>query len=162
MSREELISAVIDELRANQVLTDMLDEQACALLGVNRTDGRALDVIDQRGRLTAGELAGALRMSTGAVTTLVDRLERAGLARRVPDLSDRRRVWIEVTPRLHEHAAKIYGRPADVFPDYGEWSDDELQTVLRFQRFGREWLEEKLAAAEKLAAEKLTRAYPGP
>jgi DNA-binding MarR family transcriptional regulator len=157
MSREELISAIIDEVRASQVLTDMLDEQACALLGVNRTDGRALDVIDQRGRLTAGELARALRMSTGAVTTLVDRLERAGLARRVADFSDRRRVWIEVTPRLREQAAKVYGRPTDVFAAYEEWADDELQTVLRFQRFGRAWLEETLAAAEKLA-----RDYPGP
>jgi hypothetical protein len=62
-----------------------------------------------------------------------------------------------VTPRLREQAAQIYGRPTDGFPDYEEWSDDDLQTVLRFQRFGREWLEEKLAAAEQLG-----RRYPGP
>jgi len=35
--------------------------------------------------VTAGQLAAAMHLSSGAVTTLVDRLERAGYARRVRD-----------------------------------------------------------------------------
>src|SRR5206468_2624735 len=91
----------------------MLDEAAAEYLGINPTDGRALDVIDQHGRITAGELARELRLSTGAVTTLVDRLERAGFAHRVRDEDDRRRVLIEVTPIVGELSQEIYGSPEE-------------------------------------------------
>src|SRR5919109_1353362 len=85
MSREELIWAIIDGVRRNQVLTDMLDESVASLMGVNRTDYRALDVIDQHRRISAGDLARELRMSTGAVAALVDPLEDGGDARLDPD-----------------------------------------------------------------------------
>jgi DNA-binding MarR family transcriptional regulator len=150
MSREELIWAIIDGVRRNQVLTDMLDESVAKLMGVNRTDYRALDVIDQNGRISAGDLARELRMSTGAVTTLVDRLERAGYARRVPDPEDRRRVLIEPTSVVHEGAAQLYGSPQDILAGYDDWSDEELEAVLRFQQFGREWLEGRLARLDEL------------
>src|SRR5919197_439372 len=113
MSREKQIYETIGLLRRNQVLTQMLDEAAASHLGINSTDGRALDVIDQHGRITAGELARELRLSTGAVTALLDRLERAGYARRVPDEGDRRRVLIEVTPVVHDLSRQIYGAPED-------------------------------------------------
>jgi len=43
------------------------------------------------------------------VTGVVDRLERAVLARRVPDPDDRRRVSIEVTPKFYDRAGEIWG-----------------------------------------------------
>src|ERR671930_1409057 len=113
MSREEIFWETIGLLRRNQVLTQMLDEAAAAYMGVNPIDGRAIDVIDQHRRITAGELARELRLSTGAVTALLDRLERAGYARRVPDEGDRRRVLIEVTPVVHDLSRQIYGAPED-------------------------------------------------
>jgi DNA-binding MarR family transcriptional regulator len=157
MSREDLIFAIIDQVRANQVLTDLLDESASAYLGINRSDARAIDVIDQKGRIGAGDLARELRLSTGAVTTLVDRLERAGFARRVPDPEDRRRVLIEVTPIVDENARRIYGNYEDVLPAYDGWSEDELRTVLRFQHFGREWLEGRLAHLDELRRQQQPR-----
>jgi DNA-binding MarR family transcriptional regulator len=153
MSRKDVIQAIIDQLRANQVLTDLLDEAAADYLGINRTDARALDVIDQHGRVTAGDLARELRMSTGAVTTVVDRLERAGLARRVSDPDDRRRVLIEATQVVSETAERIYGGYEDAIRLYDDFSDDELELLLGFQRLGRAWLEERLARAAELARE---------
>ena len=154
MSREEIFWETIGLLRRNQVLTQMLDEAAAAYLGVNPTDGRAIDVIDQHGRITAGELARELRLSTGAVTTLVDRLERAGYARRLRDPADRRRVLIEVTPIVHELSAKVYGTPQEALESYADWSDEEAAAVYRFQKMSQEWLEERLARVERLIAEK--------
>ena len=154
MSREEIFWETIGLLRRNQVLTQMLDEAAAAYLGVNPTDGRAIDVIDKHGRITAGELARELRLSTGAVTTLVDRLERAGFARRVRDDEDRRRVLIETTPVVAELSAKIYGTPQEALESYADWSDEEAAAVYRFQKMSQEWLEERLARVERLIAEK--------
>jgi DNA-binding MarR family transcriptional regulator len=151
MSRESTIAGIIDEIRRNQRLTDMLDEGAAELMGINRTDARALDVIHQHGRVTAGELARELRLSTGAVTAVVDRIERAGYARRVADPDDRRRVLIEVTAAVHEGAQELYGSWEDVIPLYADYSDRDLELILSFQRLGREWLEGRLAKLETLA-----------
>jgi DNA-binding MarR family transcriptional regulator len=150
MSRQQRIYATIDLLRRNQVLTQMLDEAAAAFLGINGTDSRAIDLIDQAGRITAGDLARELRLSTGAVTAIVDRLERAGYARRVDDPDDRRRVLIEVTPIVDKLAAQIYGSPADAVSFADGFSDEELDVLYRFQQLTTHWLEERLERVEKL------------
>src|SRR5215831_10447256 len=100
--RQRLYERLGDEVRANQRATDVVDELICQLLGVNRTDARCLDILDQHGSMTAGDLAEASRLTTGAITAVIDRLERAGLAHRVPDPSDRRRVLVELTPRANQ------------------------------------------------------------
>jgi len=89
-------------IRAYQTSNDNFDQAIADHLGMNRTDMRCIDLIDQAGGMTAGALAKAAGLTTGAVTAVVDRLEKAGLARRVADPSDRRRVRIEVTPKLWE------------------------------------------------------------
>jgi DNA-binding MarR family transcriptional regulator len=149
-SRKQRIWEGIDLLRRNQVLTQMLDEAAAAYLGINPIDGRAVDVIDQHGRITAGELARELRLSTGAVTALVDRLERAGYARRVRDQDDRRRVLIEVTPVVRELSAQIYGAPEDALAFAEAFSDEELDVLHRYQLLSKQWLEERLERIEQL------------
>jgi DNA-binding MarR family transcriptional regulator len=154
MSRQEKIFRTLELLRRNQVLTQMLDEAAAEYLGVNTTDGRAIDVIDQAGRITAGDLARELRLSTGAVTTIVDRLERAGYARRVADPADRRRVLIEVTAKVRRMSSDIYGAPEDVVEQTSGYTDKDLDVIVRFQEHTRAWLEEHLALAEELNAHK--------
>jgi DNA-binding MarR family transcriptional regulator len=157
MSREERIFRGLDLLRRNQVLTQMLDEAAAEYLGVNATDGRAIDLIDQVGRITAGDLARDLRLSTGAVTAIVDRLERAGYARRVTDPEDRRRVLIELTPSVHRLSAEIYGSAEDALAWADDFSDAELGVLVRFQEGSKAWLEEHLARVEELNARKRVR-----
>ena len=58
---------------------------------------------------------------------------------------------IEVTPIVQQNAEKIYGTPKDVIPLYGDYTDEELELVLRFQDFSREWLESALAKMDELA-----------
>jgi DNA-binding MarR family transcriptional regulator len=88
--------------RAYQTSNDNFDQAIADHVGMNRTDMRCLDLLDQAGGMTAGELAKAAGLTSGAVTAVVDRLEKAGMAKRVADPADRRRVRIEVTPRLWE------------------------------------------------------------
>jgi DNA-binding MarR family transcriptional regulator len=146
---------ILGLLRRNQVLTDMLDEAAAAYLGINRTDARALDVIDQHGRIAAGDLARELRLSPGAVTTIVDRLEHAGYARRVPDPDDRRRVLVETTPIVVEKSALIYGTEEEGFAEVaGRYTDEEAEVLLRFQEMSNAWLEARLERVAQLNAER--------
>lgn len=97
------------------------------------TDHECLDLLDWAEPLTAGEIARHLGLTSGAVTGLVDRLERAGWVVRERDPSDRRRVfvrtshdrWPELWP-LYRPLAEAMGAHRDAL------DDDELATVVRF------------------------------
>lgn len=75
----------------------MFHEAVGAYLGVSAGDQRALALIGRHGPLSAGDLAERTGLTPGAVTGMIDRLERAGLAHRDPDPKDRRRVLITAT-----------------------------------------------------------------
>jgi DNA-binding MarR family transcriptional regulator len=102
LRREELENAFGSAVRAYQTAVDNFDQAVADHVGINRTDARCVDLIDQAGGMTAGELARAAGLTTGAVTAVVDRLESAGLARRAADPNDRRRVRIEATAKVWE------------------------------------------------------------
>jgi DNA-binding MarR family transcriptional regulator len=108
-NREQLISEVREAFRLNGQASDAMDQAAAEFLGIHRTDGRLLDVLQMAGRMSAGELAKAGHLSPGAVTAALDRLERAGYVRRLRDESDRRRVLVELTNRMQELTGELYG-----------------------------------------------------
>ncbi len=147
--------ALGEEIRAGQRATDAIDEAVTELFRVNRTDARCMDILEQHGRMSAGQLAGLSRLSTGAVTAVLDRLERGGYAQRVPDPSDRRRVLVELTERAQKLSWELMGRPMReaARPVMERYSEAELELLVRFQREAREfqerhaeWLNERLAS----------------
>ena len=137
--RVALLQALIEVNRAYQTAVEKMDEAFCRLLGVNRTDGRCLDVIDQRPGITAGDLATAVGLSPGAVTTALDRLEGRGFVSRTRDPDDRRRVTLKLTSEANRRAWEAYGPLAELGGPYiAELSDRELKAVIRFLRGGTE------------------------
>src|SRR5208283_5596799 len=93
------------EQRASAAVNDAANQ----LLGINATDGRCLDILAQHGSLTAGELAREARLTTGGLTAVIDRLERAGYAKRIADPGDRRRVLVQITDRARELSWELFG-----------------------------------------------------
>jgi DNA-binding MarR family transcriptional regulator len=89
-------------------------------LGLGGTDVRFLTLLDRHGPLTPGRLATLTGLTTGSVTGVIDRLERAGFVGRERDDADRRKVRVVPVP---EAAARLAA----------EWHDDlvVLDTVLR-------------------------------
>jgi DNA-binding MarR family transcriptional regulator len=108
-SKSDRIAALITAYRANTSQDGAFDALAAERLGISVGDLRCLDIIQRRGGLTAGELAAESGLTTGAITGVLDRLERAGLARRVRDPADRRKVGVEVTERHYEESGQIWG-----------------------------------------------------
>lgn len=96
----------------------MFHEAVGAHLGVTAGDQRALGIIGRHGPLSAGALAEHTGLTPGAVTGMVDRLERAGLAVREPDPDDRRRVLITVTGHLPDVFGDLAAAMADVVARY--------------------------------------------
>ncbi len=131
--RYKLIEEIGRSLLGLQRAIDDADEAAAEYLGVNRTDLRCLGLLVTRGPMTAGELAEATRLTPGALTTIVDRLERSGYAQRVRDLADRRRILVELTSRIPEMAEEIWGEISKQMVDVlTQYSTHELVTTRNF------------------------------
>ncbi len=135
-SKSALVDEVIREFRVSGNQDNAFDNLAAERLGVNETDLHCLNIIENSGGLTAGELAAQSGLTNGAITGVLDRLERAGLARRVADPADRRRVNVEVTPAFYKHAQRIWGpMAADWQSTLGKsFTTDELERIRDFLR----------------------------
>ncbi len=72
--------------------------------GISPTDLDALEHLEAAGPLTQRELGTRLALTSGAITMLVDLLERAGWVRRRPHPSDRRSVLVELSAQAAERA----------------------------------------------------------
>jgi DNA-binding MarR family transcriptional regulator len=104
----------------------MFHEAVGAYLGVSAGDQRALTLISRHGPMSAGDLAEKTGLTPGAVTGMIDRLERAGLARRDHDAKDRRRVLVTATG----HQPDVFGDLATAMNTLAKrYSDAELQTI---------------------------------
>ena len=108
-TKSELVDELIRQFRTSGNQDNAFDNLAAERLGITETDLHCLNIIENSGGLTAGELAAESGLTNGAITGVLDRLERAGFARRVPDPSDRRRVNVEVTPAFYRRADEIWG-----------------------------------------------------
>jgi DNA-binding MarR family transcriptional regulator len=136
-----------DAVRANQTATDMFDESLVTFLGINRTDGRCLDIIDRVGRISAGQLANESGLTTGAVTSVIDRLEAAGYVRRIRDALDRRKIWVEITEEMRAITAHIFGFYIRTSPTLmGRFSPEQLRAIVQFLEMGS-YLNREMAAA---------------
>ncbi|MFD7974902.1 MarR family winged helix-turn-helix transcriptional regulator [Streptomyces sp. NPDC059071] len=82
---------------------------AAEAAGLHTSEWYALSLIAFHGGLASGELAARTGLTTGATTRLIDRLEKAGFARRAADPRDRRRVIVEPVPDALERVEEVVG-----------------------------------------------------
>jgi DNA-binding MarR family transcriptional regulator len=150
--RLDLIAQTTSEVRQQQIAYDRFHDAVAAYLGINRTDLRCLDILDLSGQQTAGELAVQMGMSTGAVTAMLDRLEKAGYLRRVRDPADRRRVLVETAELARERGREIY-QPFEelTVPMFARFTDEQLAVVRDFLRLGNDFYDVQTTRIEDLA-----------
>jgi len=75
--------------------TILMHEAIARKMGLNGADHKYLGIIMSAGKLTAGELSKLTGLTTGAVTGLIDRLEKRKLVKRIYDKTDRRKIYVE-------------------------------------------------------------------
>jgi DNA-binding MarR family transcriptional regulator len=130
MPERALPARVTGSLRALSTEIDRLDQAAADRYGLNRTDMRALDIIGRAGPLAPTDLARLLGFTTGGVTAVLDRLERAGYVCRRPASGDRRRLLVEATQATAARDAEVFGglirQTSDLLAAY---TDDQLLVI---------------------------------
>ncbi|GAA0336890.1 MarR family winged helix-turn-helix transcriptional regulator [Actinoallomurus spadix] len=133
--RAELIAELSHQARVSTMWTVLLHNAIASRSGINVTDMQCINLLQLRGPMTPGQLADAMFLTTGgAITAVIDRLERAGMVRRRRDEKDRRRVIVEA---LEEGPIAELGRRFMPVAEMYEkvlagYSDEDLRTVLRY------------------------------
>ncbi|WP_283132824.1 MarR family winged helix-turn-helix transcriptional regulator [Rhizohabitans arisaemae] len=139
--RARVVSALYDEKRLAAGRAVQFHAAVAARAGLNVTDVNCIALLDKEGPMTAGELARWMGLSRGgAVTAVIDRLEKAGFVRRRRDAADRRQVIVEL---VRDGAYTGFQK---TFDDFGaaytalieEYTDEELAVLLDFARRANE------------------------
>jgi DNA-binding MarR family transcriptional regulator len=107
-ARDELLQTLDETLRKVSAQSVLLNDTVAKLVGANPTDLECLDLLGLGGPTTAGKLASHTGLTTGATTAVIDRLERAGFARRLRNTEDRRRVLVEALPERLRQIEALY------------------------------------------------------
>lgn len=158
-TRQELMTALNLVLRDVSGQGVLYSQEVAGRVGLNPTDLECLDFI-QRGPLTAGALAEATGLTTGAITGVIDRLERAGFARRESDPADRRKVMVRTTSAIEKKLMPLYEpMQRHAMGALDEFGDKDLALLLDFLTRARDaardaMLELKAGAGAKASSTK--------
>lgn len=89
--------------------SSLLFQNAIAVkMDLSITEAVCIEFLVETGASTAGDLAKVTGLTTGAITNVIDRLERAGLVKRDKDPNDRRKVMVILLPEKHKRILKTY------------------------------------------------------
>jgi DNA-binding MarR family transcriptional regulator len=132
MARDRLIEQILDQLLLLGSDADRLTGAAAVFNRLNRTDLRALQAL-RGGGMTAGNLARALGVTSGATTRVIDSLVVSGHVVRGPDSRDRRRVLVRLTPAAERQVDSTFEQlRIDTRALLDRYDDDKLETLARF------------------------------
>ncbi|HEX5534218.1 MAG TPA: MarR family transcriptional regulator [Actinomycetales bacterium] len=163
--REELAERIRGPLaRSNSTATVLFHHAVAERLGLGPTDHKCLDLVVERQTVTGSELAAMTGLTSGAVTGVVNRLERAGYIRREPDPEDGRRQLLRPAPERFGEAERLFqniaASAAGLLDGFDVHQLEAIATYLtRSTEFARE--QAALLRAEVLAGGGRTRNREG-
>ena len=147
-ARAALMQELENALRRGSAQGAIFGQTVANTVGISGSDLECLDFLNLEGRVTAGRLAEVTGLTTGAITGVVDRLEKAGLVRRERDPDDRRKVFIATVPENVVRVGRFYENMQKGMVKLWEtYSDAELRLLVGFATKGYETM---LAATEEL------------
>ena len=135
IARRILVEGILMAGRENSAATVMLHTAIAERWGLTATDTKTIDTLMRLGPVTAGEVATYTGLATASVTSLIDRLEKKGLVRRVRDPHDRRRVMVEPVRERLAGGDTVFGSIRQGFANLLErYSDEQLETIRDFMQ----------------------------
>jgi DNA-binding MarR family transcriptional regulator len=132
--RNVLLQANLQLGRELSACTLMFHAAVANRVGLSAVEHKALDLLSRAGALTAGQLGELTGLTSGAVTGLVDRLEKEGFVRRDRHPSDRRKVMIHpVTEKMEAEIAPLFASMGQQMEElFSSYSDQELAIIQDF------------------------------
>jgi DNA-binding MarR family transcriptional regulator len=147
-ARAALMHELENALRRGSAQGAIFGQTVANTVGISGSDLECLDFLNLEGRVTAGRLAEVTGLTTGAITGVIDRLEKAAMVRRERDPDDRRKVFIATIPENVARVGRFYEHMQRGMVKLWEtYSDAELRLLVGFATKGYETM---LAATEEL------------
>ena len=144
--RAELIARlqVLGEMESTD--TAMFHQAAAASYGLGITDMKALQIVLREGPQNAGALAARLHLTTGAVTSILDRLERKSLIVRSQDPADRRKIIVTANSEALTDRDNVYRSIGDAYAAMQRrFTTSELETLVCYYEASIEVLRQEIA-----------------
>jgi len=111
----------------------LYQQKVATSLGLYNHDFIAVDILRESGAITAGELSRLTGLTTGSITSLVDRLEKADYVRRESDPKDRRKVMIIPQYEHKEEVKEQYYALHEAMVELAStYTEDELKIIIQF------------------------------
>ena len=104
----DLAETVMFAMREGSALGILYSSSVARTLGISPGDLECLDFVATHQPVTAGALAGATGLTTGAITGVIDRLEKAGFVQRIRTDSDRRKVLVSTTEAFLDRVVPLF------------------------------------------------------
>ena len=145
-TRQALTERLMLAMRRSSAAGVLHGQTIARRMGVSSTDLECLDLILMNGPSTAGEIARHTGLTSGAVTGLIDRLERQELVERIADPSDRRKVRVQVRHDRIGPIAALYAPLEKAMQALlSGYSREELKVLLDFAERGGDYVLRRVA-----------------
>ncbi len=131
--RKDLEREIQQQMIAMIAQVVLFNHAVTAGLGLGASDSQFLTLLRTRGPMTPGQLAEASGLTSGTVTGVIDRLEKAELVRRERDGDDRRKVRVVPIADAVERLTPIYaGQAAALQHVLARRTPAELEVITTF------------------------------
>ena len=157
--QQELAEEIVGrQVRRFSTAAVLLHHAVAERLGLGPTDHKCLDLLRDRGAMTGSALAAITGLTSGAVTGVVARLERAGYLRREPDPHDRRKQILRPAPERARDLEDVFGPiRADAAALVEGFDDRQLAAIAEFLERSTDFAHRRAAL---LRAQTLSAALP--
>jgi DNA-binding MarR family transcriptional regulator len=134
--RERMVAELQMGMQRSTMFTVLLHHATASKAGMNVTDAQCVNALTLDGPQTPGRLAELMGITTGgAITAVIDRLEKAGYVKRTRDPDDRRRVIVELVEENVARFGRYFEPIAHVFHErLDSYTDEQIAFLLDWVR----------------------------
>ncbi|MFW6097174.1 MAG: MarR family transcriptional regulator [Chloroflexota bacterium] len=144
LDRDELKRALAQLGREHSTAAVMFHSALAERFGLSATDWKCAEIVHRMGPMTAGQLAELSGLTTGAITGVIDRLEKQEIVRRGKDPNDRRRVIIHPLGKREEEAMELFAPFQESLAKlYARFDDEELALIFEYLKQETELLQQE-------------------
>ncbi len=131
--KQKLMEAMMGEVRRFIAGAILFNLKVAGEVGLNGTDMQCLNLLQLQGAAKPGEFARWASLTTGGVTVVLDRLEKAGFIRREPNPQDRRSTIIRpVLAQYRKFEPHYRAKGEALIRALAHYPEDDLKVILDF------------------------------
>ncbi len=147
MKHPELYEQLSQAVQRAGTLTVLHTNAVAHRVGISATEFEAMDIISRNQPITAGQLAEECGLTTGAVTGILDRLEKGKFVCRQRDPEDRRRVFIVPIENeaRNKKVRELYKPMSDCFRVFVDrYSPEQIRFLIDMQTLANDMTEKAI------------------